>query len=604
MRSRESRIRRGAVSSWTILAALFGSSLLLLACATSAGPEDDLLGSAVNAPVQDTEVDPHLALFVENRFPSATECRACHEDHYREWSVSQHAYAQLSPIFNAMQGRMGELMNGTLGDFCIRCHTPVGMALEEPVFTANAHRHPVSLEGITCIVCHRVDDAFGKVSGRRSLVTGRLEDPVLGPTGGEELARVIESDEYFVNPGEEGRRGAPIHANAKKFFQLVEPAFCGACHDVTLPNGFRLEEAFSEFRGSPAAERGESCQDCHMGTEPGVAGTYRTGPAAVVEGVPTRERRLTNHMFVGPDASIVHPGIFPHNPEAQALATLEEWLTFDVDAGWGTDTFEDELPEELTFPPRWRDADDRIEAREILMDQQDLLAEAKADRLKLLQRGYLLGELSTRDEGGLAFEVPVKNGTDAHNVPTGFTAERLVWLEVTVMDAAGEVVFRSGDLDPNGDVRDLHSLYVHAGELPLDDQLFSLQSKFLTRNLRGGEREQVLAINHSVDALPFLRPDTTPTILEGRPNGARIHKQGIEPGGQRMARYRVPDDVLESGAEYRVRLRLKAAMVPANLIGTVASVGFDYGLSAREVARRVVREHLVLHDREHVVRAR
>ena len=99
--------------------------------------------------------DPHAALFAEERFPSATTCAACHGEIYREWSVSPHAYAQLSPVFNAMQAKIGKLTNGTNGDFCIRCHTPVGMNLGEPTFQSNLDRHPTSQEGVTCVVCHR-----------------------------------------------------------------------------------------------------------------------------------------------------------------------------------------------------------------------------------------------------------------------------------------------------------------------------------------------------------------------------------------------------------------------------------------------------------------
>ena len=71
---------------------------------------------------------------------------------------------------------------------------------------------------------------------------------------------------------------------------------------------------------------------------------------------------------------------------------------------------------------------------------------------------------------------------------TGFDAERLVFVRVTVVDRNGRLVFVSGDLDPNGDVRDSHSVFVHNGEIPIDRQLFSLQSRFVTRNIRGGER--------------------------------------------------------------------------------------------------------------------
>ena len=63
-----------------------------------------------------------------------------------------------------------------------------------------------------------------------------------------------------------------------------------------------------------------------------------------------------------------------------------------------------------------------------------------------------------------------------------FDADRLVYLAVRVKDAAGKLVYASGDRDPNGDLRDQHSRYVHNGELPLDEQLFSLQSRFLLRS--------------------------------------------------------------------------------------------------------------------------
>ena len=43
----------------------------------------------------------HAARFLNDPFPAATKCAGCHPDHYREWSVSSHAYAQLSPLFNA-----------------------------------------------------------------------------------------------------------------------------------------------------------------------------------------------------------------------------------------------------------------------------------------------------------------------------------------------------------------------------------------------------------------------------------------------------------------------------------------------------------------------
>ncbi len=542
--------------------------------------------------------DAHAKLFKDSPFPSAAACATCHQSHYEEWSVSQHAYAQLSPVFNAMQAKVTQLTSGTNGDFCIRCHTQTGMAMGEETFMSVMDRHPVSQEGITCITCHRMEESYGKISGRFAIRQGGLDAPINGPTGPSELQRALSDPNYRLGD-KDSPASREVHGDIKPFFQMTTSGFCGTCHDVTLPNGFRLEEAFSQFKNSPAAHRGESCQDCHMGTDPGVKSPYRLEPAAIVGGMPTKPRKRTNHMFVGPDYSIVHPGIFPHSPQAKEMASMREWLEFDHEAGWGTEAFEDNLPSDTEFPSRWKTPDDRFDARKIINQQVALLEKAKEQRLQLLKRGYQLGDLTIKraSKRGLDFEVEVRNGSDGHNVPTGFDAERVVFLRVTITDADGKVLMQSGDLDPDGDLRDSHSEFVRNGDLPLDKQLFSLQSKFLTTNVRGSEREQVLAVNHSVDPLPFIRPEPFSSILTGRPNGLRIHRRGIPPNGSRTARYKVSRRQISETPPYKIRIQLIAGMVPVNLVKEIQSVGFDFNMSAAQVASNIVDGHMILWDK-------
>lgn len=556
-------------------------------------------------------VDELHSKTVSGRYPSATACRACHKEHYRQWSVSPHAYAQLSPVFNAMQGTIMKQTSGTNGDFCIRCHTPVGMNLGEKVFMSNMDRDPVSREGVTCIVCHRVNQGYGKVSGRLGLVKGDIHKTVYGPSGNSGLNQVVaDKERYSVKTDRKQKRGQSIHSNAQKFFLINKAGFCAMCHDVNGPSGFRLEEAFSEYKSSPAAAEGKSCQDCHMSKEAGTASGYGNGPAAIINGVPTRNRKISNHRFVGPDYSVIHPGLFPHNPKAvkaradskKGLATMREWLTFDYRAGWGKPSFEARVaknPDSFGFPKRWRLAADREQARDILNDQERLLAEQSAGRKKLLQLGYKLGEIESEKSGdSITVKVNVLNGTTGHNVPTGFTAERIVFLRVIAKDGTGRVIFKSGDLDPNGDLRDTHSLYVHNGELPRDPYLFSLQSKFITVNERGGEREQILAVNYSQNPLAFVRPAQNSTILTGRPADARIHKRNIPPGGKRVANYSISVKDSELKGPITVDIQLIAGMVPVNLVAEVSKVGFDYNMSPRQVADAVVAGHQVLWERQ------
>ncbi len=580
--------------------------------------------------------EAHANCYKNDPFPSAKTCGKCHPKHFREWSVSPHAYAQLSPVFNAFQNAENQLLHGTLGDFCIRCHTPVGMALQEPRGGSNLNRHPTSREGITCVVCHRINQPNGRISGRFSLVAGGNHQVVYGTLGNRIIEDAIANpDQYGVlkKHRDDSVRGQELHSGSYKFFQLSTSGFCTACHDVLFPLGFRLEDAASEYKSSPAARiHGLSCQDCHMGKVQGRACGYDYEPVAKVGNAETPARKRTSHFFAGPDHSIIHPGIFPHNPEAVreendppgqgGLATMRQWLEFDWRAGWGTHKFEKKLADdkkereeakekdkedsdhhesseiEHEFPEFWKDVAKRYRARDILNDQFELLTVYREKRVEVLREGIgMSGVEGMRcDEDGLHFKVKVFNRTTGHGVPTGFDGERPFYLQVVVWDREDQVVFRSGDLDPNGDYRDDHSFFVHNGKVPRDRQLFSLQSKFITRNIRGGEREQILPIPYSLNPLNFDRPALRPFTPLGRPLGARKHKQNIEPLGHRWAKYHVDTCRLTGKGPYRVNVRFIAGMIPVNLVKTIEFVGFDYGMSSQEVGEAIVRGHILVRE--------
>ncbi|MBH63264.1 MAG: hypothetical protein CL569_12635 [Alphaproteobacteria bacterium] len=573
-----------------VLAVVVGATIIT-SPSFAAKDEDSATESAAAA---------HQELFAEAQYPSASTCGTCHPKHFREWSVSQHAYSQLSPVYLSLSNKINVLSNGSNGDFCMRCHNQVGANLGENPFDSNLTRHPTSREGITCVVCHRLNKSYNKASGRLSLVEGDLTAPVFGPAGNAEMQRILSlPGEYKVVTDAEAS-GRKIHKEARQFAPISDPLFCGTCHDVTLFNGFRLEEAFSEYRTSPAAARGTTCQDCHMGKEQGVASGFEHGPAAVVGGIETESRRLTSHTFAGPDYSVIHPGIFPHNIEAQEIATLEQWLQFNHEAGWGTDEFEDEVSDDYQFPERWAFADDRYEARDILEVQFEKLEFARLKRLEVLRNGYILGDIVTNraDSGGISFSVQVRNGTDGHNVPTGFTGERLVWLEVIVRDRDGKVVFVSGDRDPNGDLRDGHSSYVHAGEVELDQHLLSLQSYFVTQNGRGGEIEHVIPIPYPIISLPRVLPSPVSLVFTGEPATERNHKRGIEPNGERWGHYEVDPSEMSGPGQYTATVKLIQQPAPVNLLIAMQDVGFDYGLTPAQARDALVAGAQVLWERE------
>jgi len=311
--------------------------------------------------------------------------------------------------------------------------------------------------------------------------------------------------------------------------------------------------------------------------------------------------------MAGPDHSVIHPGLFPHNPDAvrevgdedpRGLATMAEWIQFDWREGWGRDKFERNIPKGYQFPAAWQNRFRRQQARRILNRQFRLLTVYKKKRLEVLREGFGLSNIQgmTVDKRGLHFKVDVLNLTTGHGVPTGFDGERPMYLQVLVWDRNRRVVFRSGDLDPNGDYRDDHSFYVHNGVVPRDRQLFTLQSKFITRNIRGNEREQILPIPYSLNPLNFDRPSVRPFTLLGRPLGVRKQKQILEPLGHRWAAYHVPARNLTGCGPYYVNVRFIAGMIPVNLVKTIEFTGFDYGMSSRDVSDAVVRGHVIVRE--------
>ena len=149
----------------------------------------------------------HDALFAESRYPSAATCGTCHPKHYKEWAVSSHSYAQLSPVYMSLNSEINELTSGTDGDFCLRCHSPIGANLGESPFISNLERHPTSREGITCVVCHRMNKDYNKRSGRLALVEGDLLQPIYGPARQRNARLFFDSLWVFHPPEPRALRG-------------------------------------------------------------------------------------------------------------------------------------------------------------------------------------------------------------------------------------------------------------------------------------------------------------------------------------------------------------------------------------------------------------
>jgi len=503
-------------------------------------------------------------------YPTAAQCGECHKQIYNEWASSNHAYASISPMFHAFEQKFQHLTQGTVGTFCVRCHAQVGTQLGEKRETPLWERSPISREGVTCITCHRVKEQYGKVDGERRIEPGEISEPIYG-TGEKSVIKdvIANKDTYSVKTGKDGR-GKSIHNGMMTNPQLSKSEFCVSCHQVAVNLGIKLEIVWDQYRDSPAKKAGVTCQDCHMGKIPGKPEGYATAPSAVIGGKEINPgRKHTNHRFIGPGYSIAHPGIFPHNVKAKAFS-MKEWLQFDWRAGWGTPEFEDKIAAgktKVAFPKRWADALDREDARQIIEENLKKLDERDKVRRQVMENGtkvdgpYIEGDPKVGRD--LAFSYKIKNLNSGHNLPSGsLGAQPQLWVNVALVDPDGRNVWESGYVDSNGDVADLHSLDVAAGRIKVDQQLVNFQTKFLTTNVKGTDREMYLPVNFDIDPLPHLRPPQIPTTVLNHPPLVRLENHSLPPLGERLAKYRVPAGLITKPGKYRLAFRLRSRAEP------------------------------------------
>lgn len=94
--------------------------------------------------------------------------------------------------------------------------------------------------------------------------------------------------------------------------------------------------------------------------------------------------------------------------------------------------------------------------------------------------------------------VSVTNNIEGHNLPTGTTFIRQLWLSVEARDASGRVIYETGHLDQNGDLRGYFSAEPYS-----DPDLIALNSQLIGHN---GTPELFpwRATEHRLSSLPPL----------------------------------------------------------------------------------------------------
>ena len=360
------------------------------------------------------------AVPADHLFDTHQACIACHNGLVTSsgedvsigfaWRSSMMANSARDPYWHAAVRR--EVMDhpesqSAIEDECSKCHMPMarysanvnglpGRVFDHlPIASGDDPQDLLAADGVSCTLCHQItEEGLG------------TEESLVGGFRVEETRADGERAVYGPFEPDDGR--AHLMRSATGFQQaesthLQESELCATCHTLIThalgPDGEVIGELpeqvpYQEWLHSRYREE-QSCQDCHMPV------VVEPMPITSVLGEP--REGLSRHDFRGSN-----------------FFMLQMLNRYRAELGVRA------LPQELELAAE--------RARSHLADDSARLTIAQA-----LVRG-------TRLEADLLVE-----NIAGHKLPTAYPSRR-VWLHVTVRDIAGEIVFSSGALAPDGSI--------------------------------------------------------------------------------------------------------------------------------------------------------
>lgn len=283
--------------------------------------------------------------------------------------------------------------------------------------------------------------------------------------------------EWEISPHAYSMRDPVFHAMVRlgqKQSQGKLGQFCVQCHSpVALAAGSTpvyQDPESGAFRQdtemvSPLEKKGVSCDVCHSMTE--VIEPLNARAVLTPDGV--RRSSISN-----PKANTAHASEYSSlhkdglmcgmchavtNPKnARIEETFTEWKESSFGRPGGRTCQDCHMP--AVVGPAAKDGPDRLIHRHTFVGVDVSLLPPEEfpgyDEMRMLAARLLRQSCDVRlamDTTTKRLGIELENLT-GHSLPSGATAERQMWVELVVQDAYGRVVFETGTLDENGDLRD------------------------------------------------------------------------------------------------------------------------------------------------------
>ena len=328
----------------------------------------------------------------------------CHKQIYDEWSVSAHRYSAMDPAFQKVQAVMGEQNGPESTRYCGGCHDPISLfSGTKNIFTKELTNLAGYKEGVSCVSCHAIRKT--DVKGNAAYVMSQPRRYIFELTEGSGATRAIS--DFLI------RAYPQHHVETLQHKLFKSPEFCAGCHkqfidkEINRVGWVQLQNQFDNWRKSRWNHPGDptktiECRECHMplaDSDDPSSGDDRDYNRTPDDG------KHRSHRFLGANQFI--PTALELPRAAEHVRLTERWLRGEIP-----------VPE---IAAKWRTGP----AVPIQLVAPDTAAAGSP----------------------VTLSVVITNNKVGHDFPTGPLDIIQAWVELTVTDQAGAVVYRSGQRD-------------------------------------------------------------------------------------------------------------------------------------------------------------